>query len=212
MPYRGWVQPIEPGTEIKGMLYLFDVEYRPTKTGRSRMSKFLCHCGRIFDGITTSIFTGKNQSCGCHRREVGRLSLIGNSYGKTHGQTDSPTYGIWMAMRHRCKGHGSEETRRNYLDRGIRVCERWDSSFQNFLADMGPRPGKLTIERIKNDKGYEPGNCRWATMREQAQNNRRNVFANWKGEMLCISEISRRSGFDHRVISRRLKKGLSPTP
>jgi hypothetical protein len=90
-----------------------------------------------------------------------------------HGQAKrrTRTYGTWVSMRVRCSNPNS----RNYKwygARGVTVCERW-SSFENFLADMGERPEGRTLDRINNDLGYEPGNCRWATPKEQIANQRK---------------------------------------
>ena len=81
----------------------------------------------------------------------------------------------------RCESPANEQWK-NYGGRGIRVCERW-MEFENFIADMGPRPPGLTIERINNDGNYEPSNCKWATMSEQnrnKRNTRKGVVAGFK--------------------------------
>lgn len=78
------------------------------------------------------------------------------------------TYRIWNAMKHRCKSAAYK----HHAGKGIRVCERWQQSFNDFLADMGPCPAGKSIDRINNDGNYEPGNCRWATPMEQTHNRR----------------------------------------
>ena len=98
--------------------------------------------------------------------------LVRERSSKTNSKR-TPTYTAWSAMRARCsyKPHVSYKY---YGARGVSVCERWDS-FENFLADMGERPEGKTLDRIDPDGNYEPGNCRWATFREQRLN-QRNAF------------------------------------
>jgi len=87
-----------------------------------------------------------------------------------HGMTESPEYRIWCGMKDRC-GNPQYPKYHRYGGRGIRVCDRWQNSFENFYVDMGQRPSvKFSIDRINNDGNYEPGNCRWATAKEQARN------------------------------------------
>jgi hypothetical protein len=85
-------------------------------------------------------------------------------------------YQAWMNMKDRC-GRSTRRGAHNYVGRGIAVCDRWSGSFESFLADMGPKPSPVhSLDRIDNDKGYEPGNCRWATRDEQSRNTRRNTL------------------------------------
>lgn len=84
-----------------------------------------------------------------------------------HGKV-SLEYRVWSAMIQRCS-NPNDKKYRHYGGRGIQVCERWHD-FRNFIADMGTKTPGLTLERKNNDKGYEPGNCVWATYKEQANN------------------------------------------
>lgn len=107
--------------------------------------------------------------------------LIGSKY--------SPTYSSWMAMRTRCNNSKRDNADR-YYERGIKICPRWES-FENFLQDMGERPKGKTLDRWPNKHGdYEPGNCRWASPRDQARNTRRSVLTLETATEVAIQRLS----------------------
>lgn len=94
-----------------------------------------------------------------------------------------------------------------YGGRGITVCERWQS-FEQFLEDMGPRPSDAhSIDRIDGNRGYEPGNCRWATKKEQSRNMRRNRMLTLKGVTKPLAAWADTSGINHKTILARLRGG-----
>jgi hypothetical protein len=119
----------------------------------------------------------------------------------------TPEWKTWSSMRQRCKPDNKDAA--NYFQRGIAVCERW-SSFENFIADMGLRPsGKSSIDRIDNNKGYSPENCRWATRIEQESNKRTTVLLEVNGVSKTQAEWARQLGTNPTTIMRRLKAGWS---
>lgn len=96
-----------------------------------------------------------------------------------------------------------------YGGRGIGVCERW-RAFENFYSDMGPRPSKgHSLEREKNDQGYSPSNCKWATRIEQNKNKRNNRYITADGKTMCMTDWARELGCSHATLHFRLKKGWS---
>lgn len=122
-------------------------------------------------------------------------------------------YRILSAIRNRCYNKRSEVYPR-YGGRGIKVCKRWlgPRGIFNFLEDMGPRPGKeYTIDRIDNDKGYSPGNCRWATWTEQENNRRSNVLYEYKGKKMTLPQWARELGIGYGTLCyRKYKNRMSP--
>jgi hypothetical protein len=135
---------------------------------RVRQPYWTCHCtcGAVVDVQGNHLRKGRTTSCGCwHREQIGRIA-------RTHGRSQSPEYGVWSSMKGRCT-NPRDQRFEYYGGRGITVDPRWQQSFANFLADMGPRPAGHSIDRIDPDGPYAPHNCRWATHDEQMKNTRR---------------------------------------
>lgn len=120
----------------------------------------------------------------------------------------SREYSVWVAMRTRCRCPTSQSYR-DYGGRGIKVCARWDL-FENFLADMGPRPSRLhSLDRRNNNGDYEPSNCRWATRKEQLRNTRANRLLTHNGLTLPVAEWAERLGINANTIRVRLWEGFT---
>ena len=163
-----------------------------------RMARFLCRCDCGTESVVIGhgLRAGKSKSCGCYRRAV-----VGQRVWK-HGKSLTPAYRSWSGMKRRCQ----LKTMRFYGQRGITMCERWES-FENFLADMGERPEGMTLDRIDPNGNYEPGNCRWATRSEQAINRRSTRLIELDGTKKCLTQWARDLGLSPSTIQTRLDSG-----
>lgn len=166
--------------------------------GKKATWKCQCDCGNTHVVMVTGLKNGHTKSCGCLKIES---DAIGSRY--RHGQSNSPEYKVWAGMKDRCLNQNATFFS-FYGGRGIKVCERW-MTFENFRADMGPRPSlQHSIERKDNDGNYEPDNCKWATPLEQSNNTSRNVFITIGETTLTLSQWCRETGVDPDLASQRI--------
>lgn len=118
------------------------------------------------------------------------------------------TYQCWQDMKARCYNERNHNFK-NYGGRGIEVCDYWRTSFEHFLADMGLKPEGMTLERINNNGGYQPDNCRWATRAEQRLNQRTCRYIEFNGARKTQREFAKEYGMSEATLGQRLKRGMT---
>ena|SRR3990167_6466166 len=174
---------------------LLVLELSHSKNGR-RYWKCRCDCGK--ETIVAGGKLGTTKSCGCKFPY------------STHRMSFAPEYRTWAAVIQRCTNSRCTHFR-NYGGRGIMVCGRWLNSFEAFFSDMGPKPSpKHSIDRFPDPNGnYEPGNCRWATTKEQLRNTRKTIYATIDGVTLSVRDWCDKFGISYPAFRSRRKKGWS---
>lgn len=140
----------------------------------------VCDCGGRTRTVGHRLIQGGVKSCGCLQDES----------RTKHGRYRETIYRIWEGMKSRCYNKKSTSYK-NYGGRGITVCDKWKDDFESFVNDVGEMPTKKHwIERIKNNEGYYPGNCKWATPKEQLNNTRSNRMLTFNGTSRTLQQWS----------------------
>lgn len=162
-----------------------------------KWGEFKCSCGKTYKTNLYDVKHGKSTSCGCVRDINNHIRLY------KHGKTKTELYSRWASMRRRCRS--SWKDRKHYFDRGIKVCDRWND-FLMFQADMGAGFRKeLSLDRIDNNKGYSPENCRWVDWTTQQNNKSDNVIFKYRNKFYTMAELSKISGISYSTMNSRLR-------
>ena len=164
----------------------------------------LCDCGNTTDPIPGyNLRSGRVVSCGCRKRD-GKLSSL-----YKHGGAKTKLYEVFKTMHRRCEAETSNRFS-YYGARGISVCEEWKDfrAFREWAHNNGYAEG-LTLDRIDNNGDYCPENCRWATVKQQSNNRRNNVYIEIDGQLKTAAQWSDLTGIPYRTIYGRYKSGLT---
>ena len=211
----GWPLPITPMNtlgrkgknkelvgQVFGRLQVLDV-ISCSSTQVEKMCKCFCSCGKEQTVRAAALNIGETKSCGCLRVDTTIKRSTKHGHSPSFGA--SKTYWVWAEMVARCTNEKHKKYK-DYGGRGIFVCKEW-RTFAAFLADMGEKPEGLSIDRIDNNGGYEPGNCRWTTVAVQNQNRRYNTLS-WdlvnklRSIDLPYKELEKRFGVYHGTIGK----------
>ena len=161
-----------------------------------------CDCGKEKIVNKNDLMSGHTSSCGCLQKENASKA------NKKHGFVKSRIYGIWIGIKKRCF-NSNHKGYKNYGGRGIVMCDKWKNDFIEFYkwAIINGYKDNLTIDRINNEGNYEPSNCRWVTLTEQARNRRNTRFITYNGERLCMKDWAKKLGLNYKLVSAKINKG-----
>jgi hypothetical protein len=159
-----------------------------------------CDCGKIKKGNANMLKNGDLQSCGCFHKERNRISK-----NIKHNLSQSSEYNAFYHAKNRCENPKAKGYK-NYGGRGIQFLY---DSFEEFLEDVGKKPepsSEYWIERIDNNKNYEKGNCKWATITKQCRNKRNNIWIDYQNQSMCLQDWSKKIGIRFNTLWYRLNE------
>jgi hypothetical protein len=185
---------------LEGMVFCrLTVLCRAENIGNSTAWTCKCQCGGIKIARSSMLVGGRTRSCGCLNSELSR------SRRTTHGKSKTVEYKSYFQAYERC----SNKNRKDYPRYGGRGIEFRFTSFEQFLSELGPRPEGCSLDRIDNNVHYEPGNVRWASPVEQANNKRNSAHATCNGVTKTVAEWFGSSSNEAARCYKRIHKGWS---
>lgn len=182
-----------------GMLVVLELSQE--KKGHEANWLCRCDCGVETSVLAGNLRRGRTTSCGCRRTKHGESPL----------DRITVEYRTWRDMIERCHGSHMRREFEAYRSRGIAVCGEWRASYEAFLAHVGRRPGRgYSLDRIDNDRGYEPGNVRWATRSQQQLNKSNTTYVNLDGKRVPMALVAKAKAIPQSTVTSRLARGWSP--
>ena len=203
---------IKPG-DVFGQWTVLDLVMVPAKNGRNcTQCKCVCTCGTIAVIPKSNLARGYSTKCiKCRNKATSKaLKNKPKRNSRCDGRSTHRLYSTWRAMMSRCY-YQAHPAYKNYGGRGIDVCDEWKSnfySFENWAINSGYHEG-VQLDRIDNDKGYCPENCRWVTPLQNSNNKSNNTFLEAFGQKHTLAEWGRMYGIHGSTISHRIKRGWS---
>lgn len=197
----------EPGQKYNRLTAVAFSHFHRTAQGQvKRHWCFKCDCGKEITAELSNVRGNHTTSCGCALAEI--MPTVNFKHGDARVGKITFLFSVWRQMLGRCH-NPNLNSYKYYGGRGIKVCERW-SEYVNFKSDMEPgyKVG-LQLDRINNDGNYEPGNCRWATRREQSRNRRSNVWLTFRGRTQILKDWADEIGVSYTAIQYRIEHGWS---
>lgn len=170
--------------------------------------EYRCDCGNVSEASSSNLRQGLVQSCGCLRDDKARARNLTHGEARHRGKRASASreYRAWCAMKTRCD-NPNQSSYDDYGGRGITICARWRDSFPAFLEDMGRCPAGRSLDRRDVNGHYEPSNCRWATLTQQANNVRASARLDFDGKSMGVSEWAQHLGIPRERLKMRLQRG-----